>query len=82
MSETMVPLLNPLSKEVSFEWKDDENMSHNLVIGPLEIVYFTEPQARFMLKHITDAVMNEKKLNGINNVSEIEEIIKQIKVTI
>ena len=80
MTEKMVGLFNPLSKEFNFEWKDDENQVHTLSLPPVDITYFTPPQARFLLKHLTDAVMAERGLNGINNVAEIKEIIKQIQV--
>lgn len=82
MSENLVPLFNPLAKSFEFEWKDDNNDVHTLSLDPISITYFTKPQAHFMLKHLTDAVMAERGLNGINNVEEIKEIIKQIQVII
>lgn len=83
MIETMVPLLNPsLKNKYSFEWKDDNNNVNVLSIDPGEIIYFTPPQAVFMMKHLTDAIMAEKGYNGINNVAEMNEIQKQIKVTL
>ena len=75
-----IPLFNPLSKQFSYDWRDDKNETHTLVMEPISITYFNKPQADFMVKHLTDAVMAARKLNGINNKAEIIEIIKQIRV--
>jgi len=77
-----IPLFNPLSRQFSREWLDDNNQSHTLVMEPIAITYFTPPQARFIVKHLTDAVMASRSLNDINNVAERKEIIEQIKVKI
>ena len=82
MTTKLIPLLNPLSHTFSYDWKDDENVVHKLVMEPVQITYFTSPQAEFMVKHLTDAVMAARKLNGINHIAEIEEIKKEIRVTI
>ena len=80
MISNKVGLFNPLSSSFSYEWFDDENVSHILTMEPISITYFTPSQATFMIKHLTDEVMNKRKLNGINNKAEMEAIIKQIKV--
>ncbi len=82
MSEKLVPLFNPLSSSFSYDWRDDSNITHTLVMDPISVSYFTLPQAEFMIKHLTDEIMNRRKLNGINHKGQIEEIIKQIRVII
>ena len=76
----LVPLFNPLSQTFSYEWFNENNEKQILTMEPISISYFTESQADFMVKHLTDEVINRRKLNGINHRAEIEEIIRQIKV--
>lgn len=75
-----VPLFNPLNTIFSYEWFDDKNIKYTLTMDPIAITYFTKPQADFMVKHLTDEIMNKRKLNGINHVDEMKEIINQIRV--
>ncbi len=80
MKEKRIPLFNPLSDPFDVEWLDDTNTPHALHMDPIAITYFTESQSKFMIKRLTDAVMNDRKLNGINHQKELKEIKNQILV--
>ncbi len=82
MSEKLVPLFNPLSTTFSYDWKGDNNETHTLVMNPISITYFEPSQADFMVKHLTDEIMNKREINPINNKREVDEIIKRIRVII
>lgn len=52
------PLYNPLSDKFVYDWLDDNNKAHTLVIEALSIGYFPPNQYEFMKKHLYDAVFN------------------------
>lgn len=53
------PLYNPLSDKFVYDWLDDNNKSHTLVIEALSIGYFPQNQYDFMKKHLYDAVFHD-----------------------
>jgi len=73
----LVPLFNPLLTDFSYEWFDDENKPHTLVMRAREITRFPAGLVDFMVKHMTDEVIN---IRGIKENVEIdtESIKKEI----
>lgn len=79
---TKTALFNPLSSEFSYEWLDDNNTPHLLVMPPISISYFTKEQAPFMLKHLTDEVMHQRGINPINNAQEVLDLKNELLVNL
>lgn len=76
-----VALFNPLSSDFSYEWLDDENKKHTLTMNSREITYFPEPQAKFMMKHLADAIIHQRGVRT-NHEDEYKAILKEIQVEI
>lgn len=81
-SNKKVPLFNPLKKDFEYEWLDSNNTPHILSIPAREIAYFDHIHVDFMVKHLSDAVYNEREHHKSNASMEYEEIIKEIRVNV
>jgi len=82
MNKKKVPLFNPLSHTFTYDWKDDKNEVHTLIMEPISIEYFEPSQVDFIVRHLADEVMNKKKYNGINHAHKRKEIEEQIRVKV
>lgn len=74
-----IPLFNPLSEDFSYIYKDDMDVPHTYTMRALEISFFDPPVARFMAKHLSDAVYH-KRGQKLNHDDDIQEILKEIEV--
>lgn len=70
-------LFNPLSKDFSFEWLDDNNNPHVLVIKSQEIGRFPPHQYEFMRRHLADEILHIRELNPYK-ADTMKEIYKEI----
>lgn len=71
-------LFNPLSYDFSYKWLDDYDKSHILTIRSREVVYFDESRFRFMLKHLSDAVLEDRggpRTNWEDDIAKVKEEI-------
>lgn len=72
-------LFNPLNKDVTFEFRDDDNTPEIVVMRSLQLSTFPTYKANIAKKHLIDAIVNERKL-GIVSAEERSEIEKEIQV--
>lgn len=81
MTQKLIALFNPLRSTFKWDWLDDKNEKHTLVMEGREITYFPDYQAHFMAKHLADAVYGEQG-GKTNHEADIKEVLKQIYVKI
>jgi hypothetical protein len=60
MSENKIGVYNPMTEDFEYLWKDDNNKPHILKIPANQFVYFNESQGKYMIKHLSDAIMNKE----------------------
>lgn len=70
---------NPLDRDFSIQWLDDENVAHTLALRSREALYFPRVQGEFLAKHLSDAVYNSRKAKS-NTSEQYAEIMKEIKL--
>ena len=75
--DNKTPLYNPLDDSFSYKWYDDFHKPHLLSMPAGKVSYFSPSQAKFMTKHLTDAIIEQRKINPIL-VNEREKIIHEI----
>jgi hypothetical protein len=73
-------LFNPLENDFSYEWFDDKNKSHTLKLPSLTITDLPDIQGTFMLKHLSDEVLNKRWTKGFSTDHQLEEIKKEILI--
>lgn len=71
------PLYNPLKRDFSIVWLDDENKPHTLTIKSWEIAYFPPYQTMYMANAIADELMNNLK-SRTNAIDDRKEIMSKI----
>ena len=79
-NQRKIPLYNPLLHDFTFEYLDDANVAHIYMMRPMELTYFDPPVARFMQKHLADAIYNERgpKKNSEDDLKQIYKEISEI----
>ena len=73
------PLYNPLSRQVSFDWNDDNDMIHTITFDPIAITYVPINQYEFCKGRLADAVWIDRGAK-IGHDEFIPEILKEIIV--
>lgn len=73
--------INPLGSSVEIHHLDDENIPHTYSIPPFKPVTYPSYLADFLILHLVDAVINERKLGYLTPekraeiAAEIENIL-------
>ena len=77
-------VFNPLSQDFSCNY-DDGNGAKKYSINSREIAYFSPPIAKHVKKHLYDAIINDRNLNGIElnaDPSKKQSILDEIEANI
>jgi len=77
-----VGVYNPLQADFSCNYNDGQGVA-NYVVPSREIAYFHPAVARHIKKHLYDAIVNDRDLNGIKlnaNPKEKQKILDEMEV--
>lgn len=77
--DTLKSFFNPCSKSVFVYYKDDNNVAETIELMPLKMATYPAYKANVLIKHIADAVINERNLKYVTP-DKRDEIIKEIVV--
>ncbi len=75
--ETPKSFFNPLSFPVNVEYRDEKNNVLIIAIPPLKISEFPTYKADILIKHLVDAIINDREL-GIVTPEDRKEIEKEV----
>jgi len=81
--KTEIGIFNSLSRDFSCKFDADSNGPVVYAIPSREIVYFSPAVARHIKKHLYDAIVNDRGLNGIELNADIRKkqaILDEIEV--
>lgn len=56
---------NPLHKKLELEYRDDNNEIENITLAPLSALTYPTFKADFLIKHIIDALIDERELGYV-----------------
>ena len=76
-----IRIYNPLLKDFEYIWYDDHNEAHTLRLPSLVITTLPKSQGEFMLKHLTDEIINTRGNTKKGHDAQAEEIKKEVEVT-
>jgi len=77
----MKPLYNPLTRLVSFDWNNDEDMTETITFEPITITYIPDTQYEFCKRRLADAIWIDRGAK-VGHDDFMPEILKEITVDV
>jgi hypothetical protein len=77
--ETKISLFNPLKTDFIDHMRDDNNVEREYLVRSMEIETFPAYIANHVIKHLIDAIKNERSVIG-TDLKAIEDIEKEVRV--
>lgn len=77
--ETPVDLLNPLSRDVTYELLDDNNKPQSFTLQSMTVSTHPKYRADILLKRLMDEVINDRKI-GFPGPNDREKILQEILI--
>lgn len=76
--QEMLHLFNPLPTDFEYDWYDEQDKAHTLVLRSHVLTALPPTQGRFMAKHLADAICIAKGIK--NNTDEWNKVLNEVMV--